>query len=172
MLKLKAPHCTFLGYVPNTMKQWRLWDGCEQKIGIVSNVRFNQKGLGNRRLDDPKILEEIAEDQTDQLSPLATTRARPVVETLPRGAATPLPMPATSPPASEHHSQHSEEATESVADSPLTSLSPSTQYLDRMTPTSPRSEAKYEDTIMLGPSGRGQYSYWQACWSGLHPFKA
>ena len=41
-LKPKARLCTFPGYVPNTMKQWRLWDGCQQKIVISSNVRFNE----------------------------------------------------------------------------------------------------------------------------------
>ena len=97
------------------------------------------------------MLEEISEDQTDQLSPPVTPMARRVVQTLPRGAAAPLPMPATSPPASGQDSQHSEEALENVADSPLTSLSPSPQYLDPMTPASPRSEAGYEDTIMLAP---------------------
>ena len=152
-LKPKAPLCTFLlvGYVPNTTKQWRLWDGHQQKIVIGLNVRFNKNGFGNQRPEDPKMLEEISEDQTDQLSPLAAPRARPVVETLSRGAATPLLMPATSPPASGQDSQHSEEAPESVADSPLTSLSPSTQYLDPITPASPRSEVGYEDTIMLAP---------------------
>ena len=138
-------------YVPNTTKQCRLWDGRQQKIFIGSNVRFNENGFGNRRPEDPKMLEDVSEDQTDQLSTLAAPRARPVVETLPRGAATPLQMPATSSPASGQTSQHSEEATESVADSPLTSLSPSPQYLDSMTPTLPRSEAGYEDTIMLAP---------------------
>ena len=97
------------------------------------------------------MLEEISEDQTDQLSPPAALRARPVVETLPRGAVAPLPMPATSPPAPGQDSQHSEEVLESVADSPLTSLSPSPQYLDPMTPASPRSEAGYEDTVMPAP---------------------
>ena len=97
------------------------------------------------------MLEEISEDQTDQLSPPAALRARPVVETLSRGAVAPLPMPATSPPASGQDSQHSEEAPESVRDSPLMSLSPSPQYLDPMMPASPRSEAGYEDTIMLAP---------------------
>ena len=97
------------------------------------------------------MLEEISEDQTDQLSPPVTPRAQPVVETLLRGAAAPLPMPATSPPASGHDSEHSEEAPESVADSPLTSLLPSPQYLNPMMPASPRSEDGYEDTIMLAP---------------------
>ena len=120
-LKPKARLCTFLGYVPNTTKQWRLWDGRQQKIVIGSNVRFNENGFGNRRPEDPEMLEEISEDQTDQLSPPVTPRARRVVETLPRGAAAPLPMPATSPPTSGQDSQHSEEAPESVADSPLTS---------------------------------------------------
>ena len=87
------------------------------------------------------MFEEISEDQTDQLSLPAAPRARPVVETLPRGATTPLPMPATNPPASGHDSQHSEEAPESELDSPLTSLSPSPQYLDPMTPGWPRSDA-------------------------------
>ena len=150
-LKPKARFFTFLGYVPNTIKQWRLWDGRQQKIVIGSNVRFNENGFGNRWPEDPKMLEEISEDQTDQLSPPVTPRARRVVDTLPRGATAPLPMPATSPPASGQDSQHSEEAPESVADSPLTSLSPSLQYLDPMTPASPRSEAGYEDTIMLAP---------------------
>ena len=124
-LKPKARLCTFLGYVPNTTKQWRLWDGRQQKIVIGSNVRLNENGFGNRRPEDPKMLEEISEDQTDQLSPPVTPMARRVVETLLRGAAAPLPMPATSPPASGQDSQHPEEAPESVADSPLTSLSPS-----------------------------------------------
>ena len=150
-LKPKARLCTFLGYVPNTTKQWQLWDGCQQKIVIGLKVRFNENGFGNRRPEDTQMLEEISEDQTDQLSPPVTPRARRVVEPLPRGAAAPLPMPATSPPSSGQDSQHSEEAPESVADSPLTSLSPSPQYLDPMTPASPRSEAGYEDRIMLAP---------------------
>ena len=150
-LKPKAHLCTFLGYVPNTTKQWQQWDGCQQKIVIGSNVRFNENGFGNRRPQDPKMFEEISEDQTDQLSPPETPRARRVVKTLSRGAAAPLPMPATSPPASGQDSQHSEEAPESVANSPLMSLSPSPQYLDPMTPASPRSDAGYEDTIMLAP---------------------
>ena len=63
----------------------------------------------------------------------------------------PLLMPATSHPASRQDSQHYEEALESVADSPPTSLSPSTQNLDLITLASLRSEAGYEDTIMLAP---------------------
>ena len=89
------------------------------------------------------MLNEISENQTDQLSLPAAPRARPVVETLPRGAATPLPIPATSPAASGQDSQDPEEGPERVADSPLTSLSPSAQYRDLMTTTSPRSEAGY-----------------------------
>ena len=150
-LKPKARLCTFLGYMPNTTKQWRLSDGCHQKIVIGSNFRFNENGFGNRPPEDPKMLNEISEDQTDQLSPPVTPRAQRVVETLPRNAAAPLPMPATSPPASGQDSKHSEEAPESVGDSPLTSLSPSPQYLDPMMPASLRSEAGYEDTIVLAP---------------------
>ena len=95
------------------------------------------------------MLEEISADQTDRLSPPVTPRARRVVETLPRGAGAPLPRPTSSPPTSAHDSPHPQEAPESVADSPLKSLSPSLQYLNPMTPASPRSEAGYEDTIRL-----------------------
>ena len=99
-LKPQAPLCMILGYVPNTMNQWRVWDGHQQKIVIGTNVRYNENGFGNRWPEDPKMLEEISEDQTDQLRPSAPSKAWPVVETLPRGTAPPLPMPATSPPAS------------------------------------------------------------------------
>ena len=68
-LKQKACLCTFLGYVLNTTKQWRQWDGRQQKIVIGSNIRFNENGFGSRRPEDPKMLEEISDDQTDQLSP-------------------------------------------------------------------------------------------------------
>ena len=153
-LKPRARLCTFLGYVPNTTKQWRLWGGRQQKIVIGFNVRFNENGFGNRRPEDPEMLEEISGDQTDQLSLPAPSRARPVVETLPRGATPPLPMPATCPPYSRQDSQHSEEALESEVDSPLTSLSPSTQYLNPITPASLRSEVGYKDSIMLAtPAG-------------------
>ena len=150
-LKPKDRLCTFLGYVPNTTKQWRLWDGRQQKIVIGSNARLNENGFGNRWPEDPKMLEESSEDQTDQLSLPITPRAWRVVETLPRGARVPLPMPAASSPTAGQDSQHSEEAPESIADSPLTSLSPSPQYLDPMTPALPRSEGAHEDTIMLAP---------------------
>ena len=150
-LKPKACLCRSLQYVPNTTKQWWLWDGRQQKIVIGLNVRFNENGFGNQWPEDPEMLEEISEDQTNQLIPPAAARAGPVVETLPRGAATPLPMPATSPPPSGQDSQHSEEPPESIVDSPLTSLSPSLQYLDPMTPPSLRSEAGYEHTVMLVP---------------------
>ena len=100
------------------------------------------------------MLEVISEDQTDQLCLPAPSRARPVIETLPRAATAPLPMPASTPPSSGQHSQHSEQAPESIADSPLMSLSPSTQYLDPITPTSLTSEVGYEDMIMLAlPAG-------------------
>ena len=48
-LKPKAGLCTCLGYMPNTTKQWRLWDGTQQKIVLGSYVRFNENGFGNRR---------------------------------------------------------------------------------------------------------------------------
>ena len=131
-----------LEYVPNTTIQWRLRDGRQQKIVFGSIVRFNENGFGNRQPEDPEMLEEISKDQTDQLSPPATPRALPVVETLPRAATKPLPMPATRPPVNGEGSQHSEEAPGSIADYLLTSLSPSTQYLDPITPTSLRSEAR------------------------------
>ena len=83
------------------------------------------------------MLEEISEDQTDQLSPPVTPRARPVGETPPRDTATPLPMPATSPPASGQASQYSEEAPERVADSPLTSLSLSPHLVSTIRVRSP-----------------------------------
>ena len=97
------------------------------------------------------MLEEISQDRSDQLSLPVNPGARPLVEILPGGVAPPLPMPATSPPASGQHCQHSEEAPESIEDSPLTSLSLSAHYLYPITLTSPRSEAGYEDTIMLAP---------------------
>ena len=43
-LKAKARLCTFLEYVLNTTKQWRLWDGRQQEIVIGSNVRFIENG--------------------------------------------------------------------------------------------------------------------------------
>ena len=64
-LKRKARLCTFLVYVPNTTKQWRLWDGHQQKIVIGLNGRLNENGFGNRRPEDPKMLQEISEAQTD-----------------------------------------------------------------------------------------------------------
>lgn len=135
-----------------TTKQWQLGDGRPQTIVIGSNVRFNENGIGNQRPEDPQMLAKISEDQTNQVSLPAPSRARPVVETLLRGAGPPLQIPATSPPASGHHSQHSEEAPESVSDSQKTSLWPSTQYLGPITPSSLRSEVGYEHTIMLAPS--------------------
>ena len=150
-VKPKALLGTFLGYMPNTRKQWRLWDGNQQKIVIGSNVIFNENGFGNRWPEDPKILEDYSEDQTDEQNPPAAPRDRPVVETLARSATAPLLMPATSPPASSQNSQHPEEAPERVADSRLKSLSTSTQDLDHITPTFLRSAVEYDDTIMLAP---------------------
>ena len=60
-------------------------------------------------------------------------------------------MPATRPPASRQHFQHSEEVPESEVDSPLTSLSPYTQYPDSLMTVALRSEAGYKDTITLAP---------------------
>ena len=57
-LKPKAHLCRFLGYVPN----------------IGSNIRFNENSFGHRWPEDLKMLEEISEDQTDQLSPPAHSR--------------------------------------------------------------------------------------------------
>ena len=151
-MSLSLRRYTFLGYVPNTMKQWRQWDGCQQEIVICLNVRFDKNGIGNRRPADPKMLEEISGDQTDQQSTPAPSRGWPVVETLLRGAATPPPMPATSPPASGQNSQPSEEAPERQLNSLLMSLSPSTRYLNLITPASRWSEVGYEDIIMLVPT--------------------
>ena len=95
--------------------------------------------------------EEISEDQTEQLILQAAPRAQPVVEKVARGGTPPLPMPATTPLASGQHSQHYDEAPERAADSPLTSLLPSIQYLDPKTPPPSRSEAGYKDTIMPAP---------------------
>jgi hypothetical protein len=163
-LKPKARRCTFLGYVPNTTKQWRLWDGRHQRVVIGSNVKFDENGFGNRQPEDPKMLEEISDAQTDQLSPSVPFGNRIVVETPPRDAAPPLPMSAASTPDAGYHSQHDEEELESGTVSPLTSLSPSpplspqSKYLDPFTPASPRSEAGYEDTIMLAPPPGANYA--------------
>ena len=154
-LKPNARFCIFLGYVLNTTKQWRLWDGHRQCIVIGSNVKFDEKGFGNRQYEDPKMLEEISKDQTDRPSPPAPLRNRTKVETPPGDAATSPQMPTAIAPDARNHSQPAEEAPESV--SPLTSLSlsppssPPQQYLDPITPTSPRSEAGYEDMITLVP---------------------
>ena len=154
-LKPKARLCMFLGYVPNTAKQWRLWDGRHQRIVIGSHVKFDENRFGNRQYEDPKMLEEISEDHTDRLSPPAPLRNRTTVETPPGDAATSPQMPAANTPDTGNHSQPAEEGPES--ESPLTSLFPSTpptpppQYLDPITPPSPRSEARYEDTITLAP---------------------
>ena len=83
-LKPKARLCMFLGYVPNTTEQWRLWDGRHQRILSGSNVKFDESGFGNRGYEDPKMLEEISEDQIDQLSPPAPLRNRTAVDH-PRG---------------------------------------------------------------------------------------
>src|SRR5205085_7829046 len=68
-LRPKARFCTFLGYVPNTTKQWRLWDGRHQKVVIGSKVQFDENGFGNRRAEEPKMLVEIFDDQSDQTRP-------------------------------------------------------------------------------------------------------
>ena len=154
-LKPKARLCMFLGYVPNTTKPWRLWDRCHQRIVIGSNTKFDENGFGNRQYEDPKMLEEISEDQTDQLSPPAPLRNRITVKTPPGDAATSPQRPAAYVPDARYHSQPAEEAPES--ESPLTSLSlspppsPPPQYLDLIMPTSPWSEAGYEDRITLAP---------------------
>ena len=144
-LKPKARLCMFLGYVPNTTKQWQLWDGCHQRIVIGTNVRFDENGFGNQRYEDPKMFEEILEDQTDRLSPPAPPRNRITVEKPPGDTALFPQMPAVVAPDAGDHSQPAVEALES--ESPLTSLSPlpppspPTQYLDPITPASPRSYA-------------------------------
>ena len=131
----------FLGYVPNTTKQWRLWDGRHQPIVIGSNVKFDENGFGSRQYEDPKMFEEIWEDHTDRLSSPAPPRNRTTVETPPGDAATSPPMPATNNPDAGNHSQPAEEGPES--EFPLTSLSPSPppppppQYFDSITPASP-----------------------------------
>ena len=110
------------------------------------------------------MLEVISEDHTDELSPPAGPRAWPVVGTLARSEAVPLATTATSPPASRQHAHHSVTGLASVADSPLTSLSLSMQYLDPRTPASPRYVVRYEDTIMLAsPAGANKAT------SGLPP---
>ena len=101
------------------------------------------------------MLEEISEDRTDRLSPLAPLRNRTTVETPPGDAATSPQMPSANTPDPRNHSQPAEEVPES--ESPLTSLSqspppkPPLQYHDPITPASPRSVAGYEDTITLAP---------------------
>ena len=101
------------------------------------------------------MLEEISEDHTDRLSPPAPPGNWTTVETPPEDAATSPQMPAAKTPDAGNHSQPAEEGPES--ESPLTSLSPSPpptpppQYLDPITPSSPRSEAGYEDMITLAP---------------------
>ena len=145
----------FLGYVPNTTQQWRLWDGRHQLIAIGLNVKFDDSGCGNRQYEDPKMLEEISQDQTDRLSPPAPPRNQTTLETPPGDAAMSPQKPAANTPDAGNHSQPAEEAPES--ESPLTSLSPSPpplpppQYLNPITPACPRSEAGYEDTITLAP---------------------
>ena len=145
----------FLGYVPNTTKQWRVWDGRHQRIVIGSNVKFDENGFGDRQYEDHKMLEEISKDHTDWLSLLAPPRNRTMVETPPGDTATSPQMPATNTPDAGNQCQPAEEGPES--ESPLTSLSPSPpptpppQYLDPITPASPRSDAGYEDTITLAP---------------------
>ena len=101
----KALLCTFLGYVPNTTKQWRLWDGRHQSILLGSNVRFDEDSFGNRQHEDPKMLEEIIENHTDQLSPLGTLRNRIAVETPPGDAVTSPQMTAAHIPDAGCHSQ-------------------------------------------------------------------
>ena len=154
-LKPKSRLCMFLEYVPNTTKQWQLWDGRHQRIVIGSNVKFDENGFGNGQYEDPKLLEEISEDHTDRLSPPAPLRNWTTVETPPGDAATSPQMPAANTPDAGNHSQPAGEGPES--ESPLTSLSqslppsPPLQYLDPITSASPRSEAGYEDTTTLAP---------------------
>ena len=47
-LKPNACLCMFLGYVPNTTKQWRLWDGRHKRIVIGSNIKCDESGFGKR----------------------------------------------------------------------------------------------------------------------------
>ena len=109
-LKPKARLCMFPGYVPNATKQWRLWDGCHQRIGFGSNVKFDESGFGNQQYEDPKMLEEISEDHTDRLSPPVPPRNRTLVETPSGDAATSPQMPAANVPDAGNHSQPPEEA--------------------------------------------------------------
>ena len=95
----------FLGYVPNTTKQWRLWDGRHQHIVIGSNVKFDENGFGNWQYEDPKMLEEISEDHTDWLSPPARLRNRTSVETPLGDAVTSPQMPAANAPDAGTHSR-------------------------------------------------------------------
>ena len=101
------------------------------------------------------MLEEMSEDHTDRLSPPAPPRNRTTVQTPLGDAATSAQLPAANTPDARNHSQPVEEGPES--ESRLTSLSPSPppspppQYLDPITPASPRSEDGYEDTITLAP---------------------
>ena len=154
-LKPKARLRMFLGYVRKTTNRWRLWDGRHQRIVISSNNKFDESGFGNRQYEDPNILDEISEDHTDQLSLPASLTNRTTVEIPPGDSATSPQMPAANTLDDGNHSQPAEEAPES--ESPLTSLfpsphpSPPVQYLDPITPASPRSEAGYVDTIKLAP---------------------
>ena len=118
---------------------------------IGSNIKCDENGFGNRQYEDPKMLEKISEDHTDQLLSGTWT----TVETPAGDAATSPLMPAANAPDAGTHSQPAEEAPERI--SPLTSLSPSPppspppEYLEPIMPASPRSEAGYEDTITLAP---------------------
>lgn len=154
-LKPKTRLCMFLGYVPNTTKQCRMCNGCHHHIVIGVNVRFDDNGFGNWQYEDPKRLQEILEDQTDQLIPLAPLRNRITVET-PPGEPTPSSqMPAVNGPDTRYHSQQADEAPD--RESSLTSLSlsplptPQSQYLNPITSASQRSEAGYKDTISMAP---------------------
>ena len=53
-LKPKARLCMFLGYVPNTNKQWGLWDGRHHRIVIDSNVKLIKTALVTGSMRTPR----------------------------------------------------------------------------------------------------------------------
>ena len=44
----KAKSCTFLGYVENTITQYRVWNGHRIVVVAASNSRFNEQSFKNR----------------------------------------------------------------------------------------------------------------------------
>ena len=153
-LRPKAHFCTFLGYVPSTTKQWRLWYSRLRRVLIGAIVKFDENGFGDQQSEHPNLLGEVNEGQVDWHSTPAPREDHVMAEVLPRDIEMSPPMPATTLPVAEMDSLLIKEPPEEVSNTGE-AFKGHLELLE-LDPISSASlpETEFEDTIVLAPPPR------------------